>query len=358
MSTDQTTSSSVAEEFSFVPQQTFSTFEPVGFGPFVVRREALLQRIISEANPRQSCHISGCKGAGKTTVLHQLGLRLQESGKEVYLFANASELSRVDVIKFVKGIIRSKRQVYLLVDETQDNTTAALFTLLLKNNMGHNITTIGAGVPKFQTVSTQFAMKITTDELFISTKEMLISENILGHFSTGAATLKQRSEIESLLGRIRDYVDGHIYPLMWLAERLVPIVINGGTADEAGSHMFSSEFRASPEFKSMRDRIVPEIDSQVFRALFTMNPDVASMKELRRYGLCDKSNKLMSQLLFDGYVESLTGQQPFGDRLSRGTSGIKQLLRFALPQMNWQPYLSHGGPIEDALTFELMLILS
>ena len=82
MSTDETTI--IAEEFQFVPQQTFSTFRKVGFGPFVVKRNALLQRILAEANPYASCHISGCKGAGKTTLLHQLGLVLQETGNEVY----------------------------------------------------------------------------------------------------------------------------------------------------------------------------------------------------------------------------------------------------------------------------------
>ena len=111
-----------------------------------MQREALLEEIIAAANPRNSVHISGCKGAGKTTLLHQLGQHLTINNKEVYFFPNASELNRESVIRFVKALGRSKQAAYVLVDETQQNTTAALFTLPLKNNTGHNITTIGAGV--------------------------------------------------------------------------------------------------------------------------------------------------------------------------------------------------------------------
>lgn len=136
----------IAEEFAFEPLETRDTFPDDGFGPFVVRREALLKEIIAVANPRMSVHISGCKGAGKTTLLHQLGQHLTNSNTEVYFFPNASELNRVSVIRFVKDAAKSKRTIYLLVDETQQNTAAALFTLLLKNNTGHAITTIGAGV--------------------------------------------------------------------------------------------------------------------------------------------------------------------------------------------------------------------
>ena len=136
----------MAAEFAFVPQETNDTFQDVGFGPFVVQRQALLDEIMVSAKPKKSVHINGCKGAGKTTVLHQLGLILTSKKEEVYFFANARAFNRELVIQFVKALAKSKRKVYLLVDETQDNTGAELFTLLLKNNTGHAITTIGAGV--------------------------------------------------------------------------------------------------------------------------------------------------------------------------------------------------------------------
>jgi chromosomal replication initiation ATPase DnaA len=136
----------IAEEFTFEPQETHGTFPDVGFGPFVVRRDALVEEIIAIATPRKSVHISGCKGAGKTTLLHQLGQHLTNNNAEVYFFPNASEFNREYIIRFVKALAKSRRVAYLLVDETQQNTGAALFTLLLKNNTGHALTTIGAGV--------------------------------------------------------------------------------------------------------------------------------------------------------------------------------------------------------------------
>ena len=136
----------VAEEFSFQEQGTFEVFEQIGYGPFVVQRSALLQEVLKTANPMCSVHISGCKGAGKTTVLNLLGRQLSQQNQEIYFFDNASELSREPVIQFVKTLVKSKRVAYLLVDETQENTSAPLFTTLLKNTRKHNITVIGAGV--------------------------------------------------------------------------------------------------------------------------------------------------------------------------------------------------------------------
>ena len=138
---------SVAKEFAFVEQETFDRFERVGYGPLVVQRPSLLQKIISTADPMTSLHISGCKGAGKTTVLNLVGRYLsQQKENEIYFFPTASEFNREKVIKFVKALIKSKRPAYLLVDETQANPTAALFVPLLKNTNKHNITVIGAGV--------------------------------------------------------------------------------------------------------------------------------------------------------------------------------------------------------------------
>jgi hypothetical protein len=186
---------------------------------------------------------------------------------------------------------------------------------------------------------------------------MIVSENVTGYFSRGAAHA-QADEIKLLLFRLRSYVGGHIYPLMWLAEQLVPKILEGESAKHAIELMFSSDFRDSEGFKYMRERIVPDIHIQVFRALFTMNPDAQSPRELQRYGFCDQSNKVISQLLFDAYVQSMTGKHPFPGQLGPGVGGVQQLLQFALPNMNSQQYNAQGGPVEDAMTFELMLILS
>jgi len=79
-----TATPSLESIYAFTPQQTNETFEDVGYGPLVVKRLDLLQEIIQYASPKKSAHISGCKGAGKTTVLNQIGELLVRNSKTVF----------------------------------------------------------------------------------------------------------------------------------------------------------------------------------------------------------------------------------------------------------------------------------
>ena len=348
-------------EFDFVPQTKHTTFKnaDVGFGPYIVPRESLLDEIINEAGPSRSVHISGCKGAGKTTVLHQLGLRLKARGEKRVFFFDSASLMSVDSCLFaIRGLARSKLDAYLLVDETQDNPTAAVFTTLLKNNTGHNITTIGAGVPKWQSVSGNFKKTITTDRLFLS-EDMLASEGVINYFSQGA-TEAQKPDITAVLRHIRSYAGGHIYPLMWLSERLVSMIVReGATAEAAIMHLSSIDLRRNEEYREMCWRIVPHLDAQTFRSgLLTLNPDRESLLTLQKYGLIDERNTVISQLLFDEYVKSLTGSLIFEEPLAQGIDGVRQLLVLGLSNLQWDQYNANGGPIEDALSFELLFALS
>ena len=110
----------------------------------------------------------------------------------------------------------------------------------------------------------------------------------------------------------------------------------------------------------MANRILPpdSFSLQSFRALLTTNPDAHSIKDLQRNGFYDENNKIISQLLFETFIDSITGEKLFPHRLNSGLDGVRQLLEFALPNLSWEQYSPYGGPIEDALSFELLLILS
>lgn len=41
-----------------------------------------------------------------------------------------------------------------------------------------------------------------------------------------------------------------------------------------------------------------------------------------------------------------------------GVGGISQLLQFALPHLDWVQYMACGGPAEDALTLELLILFA
>jgi hypothetical protein len=183
-------------------------------------------------------------------VLHQVDRTLTAQNKTVFLFLfeNSAELSRKPVIQFVKALIRSKDEIWLLIDETQNNVEAALFAVLLKNTKGHNITTIGAGVPEYQSPSSRFKRKIGTDRLFLNSYQMLVDEGVVKYFESIAANTDTH-EIDLLLEHIRNYVGGHIYPLMWLGEQLVPrITYQSDSSDQVINYLGSRLFRTQENF--------------------------------------------------------------------------------------------------------------
>jgi energy-coupling factor transporter ATP-binding protein EcfA2 len=353
-----TTGTDIAGEYAFrLPPTRNQTFLAEGFGPFVVQRATLIQYILSRANPRSSVHINGCRGSGKTTLLKQLGQALQSQGKTVLFFESAEGFKRESVRSYVRALVRSTQEVYILVDETQSNVNSELFTLLLKNPEGHQVTTIGAGVPEFQT----FKYKIGTDSLFLNSLQDLQTEGVLEYFTrheTGTAATAA-AEINVLLEYIRSYVGGHIYPFMWLAERLVPrITRDGETVNQVITFFGSSTFRQQEDFKLMTERILPPVEATDLRPLLYKIPNDKALYDLRRKGICDNDNHIISQLLFESILLALRPSLHFPTQLNAGIDGIRQLFAFALPSLNWAEYDAHGGPIEDALTFEMLIILA
>ena len=303
-------------------------------------------------------HISGCKGAGKTTLLHQIGQQLAEDGKTVFFFDNAAEFQLQSVNVWIRQMADEKKEAYILVDETQANVNSGIFTLLLKNNTDHSLTTIGAGVPDFQSVSGTFKKRIATDRLFV-TEEMLTEEGITDFFASNASGAS-KDEIGKLLRFIRSHVGGHIYPLMWLAEQLVPrIKDQGSSLDEVIKYFESKDFRAQERFQEMVHRILPDVTATDVRPLLYRIRDDRALVDLRKKGFCDSSGRIISQFLFENFVSFQEGRGPLlVVQLNRGVAGVQQLLSHALPNLNWDQYRPHGGPIEDALTFELLLLLT
>ena len=144
-------------------------------------------------------------------MLNEIARSLLNERKTVFLFENAAALNRIDVVKFVKLLAHSKQEVWLLIDETQTNVDAELFTLLLKNNKNHAIITIGAGVPEYVSMSQKFSKKYSTDRLFLSSFQMLENEGIVQYFENIATEINEAihtNQVDILLEYIRDYVGG------------------------------------------------------------------------------------------------------------------------------------------------------
>ena len=330
----------------------FDEFEADGFGPFVVKRERLMLQIIKEANPRQSVHISGCKGAGKTSLLRLIAAELSKSS-DVYYFDNAFTLNEVDWENVVSKLIREGRKAYFIVDETQ-NVAACVpsaLTKLLRNVSGHQITVVGAGVPEFKTMAASFSVKHTTNELFLS-KEALQEEGIVGYFGATNKTCV-------ILEHVRNHCGGHIFPLLRGMELLTKLNSYARmTTEEVIEYYESTHFRLSNEYKAICHRVLPPVSHEEILPLFHSTNPVGAFDALREKGFVSDGNKIISQLLLDAYFLILGPPTYQISDLRGGLEGIEQVLLRTLPGLQWNHYDASGGPIEDALTFELLTLMS
>jgi hypothetical protein len=204
-----------------------------------------------------SVHISGCRGAWKTTLLNQIGMKLLEDNKTVWHFVNSKNLSFESVYDDIARAVESGEELYILVDETQSNHDASAFTLLVQNpNPNSHVTTIGAGIAPEPSSSYHFVERYQPESLLLLTDGSL-EEHGVDEFFTFGCEGKNKQQMLLLLKYIRWYVGGHVYPLVWLAEKLKARILEGQSAMQVKKLLDSYDFRNEKSFKQMVDRIVP-----------------------------------------------------------------------------------------------------
>ena len=319
----------------------------------MVERKGLMQRILKEANPNSLVHISGCRGSGKTTLLKLLGGHLVNAEKkQVHFLKSAGTLNETGWRNAISMLIEQKHEAHFLVDETQ---TAALsiptaLVEMLKNDTGHRLTIIGAGVPEFRTLSANFSKKHRTHELFLLSED-LGSEGVVAYFDGSKKS-------KAILEHIRDHCGGHIYPLMRAMELLQQDSNYAMmTPEEIINHYESAAFRSSPGYKDTCSRVLPAMLPEEMRPLFHSTRQLGDLDGLRKKGFVSQtSDTVLSHLLLDACVASLSLGKPDATifDLGAGLKGIKQVLQKSLPGLQWSQCDAHGGPVEDALTFELL----
>jgi len=126
-----------------------------------------VDRIVGEASPEFSVNVSGCRGAGKTILLHKIGKKLIQEEKRVYYFNSSQLPEQLRIQMFLKGLPKSGQEEYVRVDETQANREDDIFVDLLESMEAHTVATIGAGISSNASTSYQFAQRYSTDELYI-----------------------------------------------------------------------------------------------------------------------------------------------------------------------------------------------
>lgn len=348
--------------YKFVPERkSDSRFDGNGFGPFTVERRQLRSAIVNQdlckgKGWKGTVHISSAKASGKTTLLKLIGEDLSNRGDTVYFFDNSKLLDNVlDEIKALDQAVGKPGRVIFLVDETQESIGSPAFTFLLKS--AEKITTIGSGVPAFRSASGDFCTQRMTPELFLNSAD-LEREGVLDFF-VGHST-QRGTEVSTLLSHLCWHTGGHVYPLMRLSELLVPRILNEGgvSAEECIDFYDSLEFRKSTEFEDVCKRILPDIGTYDLKQLFFGSQNDEAWKRLERTGFCNRNGRIVSNLLVEAHYASLGSKVDVITDLHPGVKGIEQLLRIGLPRVQWRQYDAHGGAIENALTFELMVAIS
>eukprot|EP00977_Amphora_coffeiformis_P012604 scaffold3161_cov146-Amphora_coffeaeformis.AAC.4 len=132
----------------------------------------------------------------------------------------------------------------------------------------------------------------------------------------------------------------------------------GETMAQVVEFFTSAEFRQGDDFIFMTERILPDVGATDIRPLLYTIKDENALYDLRRKGICDGDNKIISQLLFESILNLLRPATGLPIRLNGGLGGVQQLFAYALPRLSWVQYDAHGGPVEDALTFEVLVILA
>jgi hypothetical protein len=108
----------------------------------------------------------------------------------------------------------------------------------------------------------------------------------------------------------------------------------------------------------LAERILPNVPASDIRPLLYKVRDENNLSDLRRKGICDGENRIISQLLFESLLAVLRPATQFPTLLTAGLGGIQQLFKYAQPMLSWAQYDLYGGPIEDTLTFEMLIILA
>ena len=203
----------------------------VGVGRLALKRERLVKRILERIPPFDSSwpgslYFRGVKGTGKTFLLHLIGEKLVREGHTV-LCVNGVESNfwtHRPVVEFLRELnsrmaksserTSERRRAYVLIDETPSGQGAGGLTLFALLRETPYIVTIATGVPRQESRSASFEVKLGGSELLFQEEDM---QECIDAFVAEFPAVP-RDTVASTLLWSRDYTNGHSYPFLRLAE--------------------------------------------------------------------------------------------------------------------------------------------
>mmetsp|Transcript_23876 Transcript_23876/g.39472 ORF Transcript_23876/g.39472 Transcript_23876/m.39472 type:complete len:226 (+) Transcript_23876:168-845(+) len=166
---------------------------------------------------------------------------------------------------------------------------------LLKNDVGHSLITIGAGV-QCLSISPEASRNHTGQLAYFSVRmicTLTVSRRI---FPINVPTRIRVQNATTFLNHIRWHRGGHIYPLMRTAELLLPkITAEGQSAEDVIAHYGSPALREREEFKDICRRILPMVSVIEMRLLFFSHKEVDALKQLERKGFVNEHGAIVSK---------------------------------------------------------------
>ena len=131
-------------------------FELNGFGNYVLDRgrvisavhEAIEEQLTTQPNRSTSVYLYGCRGMGKTSILHVLARDLESKDWEVYMYKTATAIPRdAGEAYLAYAEANPSKRIAVLVDEVNADPNHSIFVDLLKD-APPNVLVVGAAVPK------------------------------------------------------------------------------------------------------------------------------------------------------------------------------------------------------------------
>jgi hypothetical protein len=186
------------------------------------------------------------RASGKSVFLDLVGRELQSLGKPVFLLEHAGMLDEIDRQSLL-SLGSPGRRAYLLIDEVQAYSNDLKWTTLLKKGNKH-VVVIGVGTRTTMKGSPgSFTVKHKPSEMRLNVGDVehpdLVAQytHMLCEAARSTVTLPSREKllkvVRSLLLWLQLHTNGHVFPLLKLAEYCVT---TAGASEKLVSQDFSS----------------------------------------------------------------------------------------------------------------------
>lgn len=347
------------------------------FGDYVLSRERIIKAFDveiasqTEEHPGESASVyfHGCRGSGKTCLLHLLAKHLKSEGYEVYYFESASCLSEGNLYNALKTYLdmNKDKKVAVVVDEVGANPSAAAFVTLLKGPYP-NLITVGAAVPRYL----KTGCAATFRKLFNMNDIALRADDVdFQALVKHCAKNLNRTTAEMtacICEEIRAQCGGHAYPTLSFIEHFFSRGdVPESVLDSVGTfrkYFCSTAFANSRVYLGIDSRCSashqdPQVDDAVIRVMsgLDMPSDISTLEDVGFWS--DQNCNFTSLFLMQQYISRKfrpkIAETPIYLKKQAPAKNIQLLIEQGLAEMSNEDFtcINHEGNfcVENALSF-------